>query len=65
MRQRMDKGLLGSKRNEFPATVCAFTDILVIEEPDDRRGIQILQPGQILLTAQEVPAQGDLTVLAP
>ena len=41
----------------------SITDILVIEKPDDRRGIQILQPGQILFTPKKIPAQSDLAVL--
>ena len=49
--------------NDPSATGCAFTDILVIEKPDDRRGIQILQPGQILFAAKEIPAQSDFAIL--
>ena len=50
-------------RNDPSATGWAFTDIPVIEKPDDCRGIQILQPGQILFTAKEITAQSDLTIL--
>ena len=49
--------------NDPSATGWTFTDILVIEQPDDRWGIQILQPGQILFAAKKVPAQSNLTIL--
>ena len=52
-------------RNEFSAAGFALADILVIEKPDDRRCIQILQPGQILFAAKKIPAQSDLTILVP
>ena len=65
MRFWSEQRWISTYRNDLSATGWALTDILVIEKPDDRRGIQILQPGQILLAAQKIPAQRDLTILVP
>ena len=54
---------ISTYRNDPSATGRAFTDILVIEKADDRRGIQILHSGQILFAAKEIPAQSDLAIL--
>ena len=63
MRLWPEQRRISTYRNDSSATGRAFTDILVIEKPDDRRGIQILQPGQILFAAKEIPAQSDLAIL--
>ena len=63
MRLWSEQRWISTYRNDSSATGRAFTDILVIEKSDDRRGIQILQPGQILFAAKEIPAQSDLTIL--
>ena len=63
MRLWSEQRWISTYRNDSSATGRAFTDILVIEKPDDRRGIQILHSGQILFAAKEIPAQSDLAIL--
>ena len=63
MRHWSGNGLISIKWNDLSATGYAFTDILVIEKPYDRRGIQILQSGQIFLAAQKITAQRNLAIL--
>ena len=56
MRLWPEQKRIGIYRDNPSSTRGTLTNILVVEKADDRQCIQILQSGQILLTAQQVPA---------